>query len=155
MRTLGWITGCLVLASIAAATAHASERKINHDQLPAAVQAAADKEAQGATVKGFSTEVEGGKRVYEMETIVSGHTRDLQFTADGTLTEVEEEVALNSLPTTVHSALMAKAGSATIVKVESLTKQGKLVAYEAATEKGSKHGEIQVGPAGETLKHEE
>lgn len=87
--------------------------------------------------------------------VVNGHTKDIQIAEDGTLNEIEEEVALDSLPANVHSALTAKAGNAKITKVESLTKQGKLVAYEAATAKGPKKGEIQVGPDGGTLSHEE
>jgi hypothetical protein len=55
----------------------------------------------------------------------------------------------------VQAALTAKAGGAKITKVESLTKHGKLVAYEAATLKGTKKGEIQVGPDGGKLSHEE
>ena len=39
--------------------------------------------------------------------------------------------------------------------MESLTKRNKLVAYEAATMKGTKKGEIQVGPDGGKLSHEE
>jgi hypothetical protein len=36
-----------------------------------------------------------------------------------------------------------------------LKKKDKLVAYEATTLKGTKHGEIQVGPDGKKLSHEE
>ena len=42
-----------------------------------------------------------------------------------------------------------------IGKVESLTKQGKLVAYEAVVTAGTKHHEIQVGPDGKKLAHPE
>jgi len=68
---------------------------------------------------------------------------------------VEEEVAFDSLPAKVQSALTAKAAGAKITKVESLTKQDKLVAYEAVILKGTKKKEIQVGPDGEKLAHEE
>jgi hypothetical protein len=86
---------------------------------------------------------------------VGGHGRDVAIAKDGTLLEIEDEVALNTLPAPAQSALMAKAAGAKITKVESLTKKGKLVAYEAATLKGTKKGEIQVGPSGEKLAHEE
>ncbi len=39
--------------------------------------------------------------------------------------------------------------------VESLRKQDKLVAYEAQIDKDGKHFEVQVGPNGEKLHHEE
>jgi len=133
----------------------AQEKKIERSALPPAVEQTVQQQSQGATIKGFATEHEHGKKVYEAEMIVNGHTKDIQIAADGTLNEVEEEVAFDSLPAAVQSALTVKAAGAKIVKVESLTKKEKLVAYEAATLKGAKKGEIQVGPDGKTLAHEE
>lgn len=130
----------------------AQDRKVTHDQLPAAVQHAADAETQGSTVKGYATEVENGKRSYEAETIKNGHSRDVSFNPDGSLAEVEEEVAFDQLPANVQQSLHTKARGAQIGKVESLTRHGKLLAYEATTAKGH---EIQVGPSGEKLMHEE
>jgi hypothetical protein len=136
-------------------TIAAQEKKIEQSSLPAAVQKAVQEQSQGATIKGYATEVEHGKKVYEAEMIVNGHTKDLQIAADGALNEIEEEVAFDSLPPGVQVALTKKAAGAKITKVESLTKHGKLVAYEAATLKGTKKSEIQVGPDGAKLPHEE
>lgn len=137
--------------------AHSQEKKVERSTLPAAVEKTVVAQSQGATIKGFSTERENGKKVYEAEMIFNGHTKDIQIAEDGTLNEIEEEVALDALPADVQTALNAKAKltGATITKVESLTKQGKLVAYEAATLKGTKKGEIQVGPDGKKLAHAE
>jgi uncharacterized membrane protein YkoI len=136
-------------------TIFAQDRKIQPSALPATVQRTVQDRSQGATIKGYSTEVEHGKKVYEVEMIVNSHTKDLQIAADGTLNEVEEEVAFDSLPGAVQATLTKKAAGAKITKVESLTKHGKLVAYEASTLKGMKKGEIQVGPDGAKLSHEE
>jgi len=46
-------------------------------------------------------------------------------------------------------------GGGKIGKVESITKQGKLVAYEAHVTTNGKRSEIQVGPDGRPLAHEE
>lgn len=146
------LAACIALAS---STLHAQEHKIPRTALPPAVEKTLQANLGGATIKGFATETEGGKKVYEAETILNGHTRDLQFATDGALNEIEEEVAFDSLPAPVQASLKAKAGTAKITKVESLTKHDKLVAYEAATLKGAKKGEVQVGPNGENLKHEE
>jgi hypothetical protein len=73
----------------------------------------------------------------------------------GRIVEVEEEVALDALPASVREGLMAKAPSSKLVKVESLTKQGKLVAYEAQVVAKGKRSEIQVGPDGKPLDHQE
>ncbi len=133
----------------------AQEKKLDRSALPPAVEHTVQQQSQGATIKGFSTEREHGKKVYEAEMIVNGHTKDIGIDADGTLNEVEEEVAFDSLPQGVQSALTAKAVGAKIVKVESLTKKDKLVAYEASTLKGTKKCEIQVGPDGKSLAHEQ
>jgi hypothetical protein len=152
-RTLSLVSVLTLL--ILPCAAHAAERKIDRSQLPAAVEKTVQAQSQGAVVKGFSTDVENGQRVYEAELLVNGRSRDIEIAPDGTLNEFEEEVSFESLPPSVQSALTAKAGSAKITKVESLSKKGTLVAYEAATLKGSKKSEIQVGPNGEKLSHSE
>ena len=59
------------------------------------------------------------------------------------------------LPPEVQEGLKKKAGKGTISKVESLTRKGTLVAYEAQVRNGSKRSEIQVGPDGKPLSHKE
>jgi len=55
----------------------------------------------------------------------------------------------------VKDGLQAKAGAGKIIKVESLTKHDQLVAYEAKVQTDGKKKEIQVGPDGQPLAHEE
>jgi hypothetical protein len=59
---------------------------------------------------------------------VSGHSKDVSIAPDGRVLEVEEEVALNTLSPQVRKGLEAKAAGGKIKKVESLTKNGKIVA---------------------------
>lgn len=141
----------LFLAGISSA----QEKKIKRSDLPPAVEKTAAEVIKGATVKGFSKETENGKTTYEVEMVVNGHTKDVEVDANGAILEVEEEVALDSLPANVKAGLSAKASGGKILKVESLTKNGKLVAYEAKVETGGKKSEIQVGPDGKPLDHEE
>lgn len=147
----------LLTASVLALTvcAVAQEKKIDRSALPPVVEKTVQAQSQGATIKGFSTDHEHGKKVYEAEMMVNGHSKDIEIARDGTLNEIEEQVAFDSLPANVQAALTARAAGAKITKVESLRKQDKLVAYEAATLKGTKRGEIQVGPDGKKLSHEE
>ena len=133
----------------------ASEKKIKKSDLPAAVQKTADEQSQGATVKGYNQEVENGKTYYEVELTVNGHSKDVSMDADSKVVEIEEEVALTSLPDAVHKGLTDQAKGGKITRVESLTKGGKLVAYEAQVVTGKKRSEIQVGPDGNPLKHKE
>jgi hypothetical protein len=87
--------------------------------------------------------------------IVNGHTKDISMTADGAIVEIEEQVSLDSLSSEVKAGLQAKAGAGKIMKVESLTKKDKLVAYEAQVVTNGKKSEVQVGPDGKPLAHEE
>jgi hypothetical protein len=138
-----------------AGTASAQEKKIKRSDLPPAVEKTVAEQSKGATIRGFSTEQEKGQTLYEVEMTVSGHSKDVSMTADGTIVEVEEQVAMDSLSAEVKAGLQAKAGAGKILKVESLTKKGKLVAYEAQVETNGKKSEVQVGPDGKPLDHEE
>ena len=133
----------------------AQEKKITREQLPPAVEKTVAEQSKGATVNGFATEVEKGKRLYEVELTINGHGKDISMDKGGNIVEVEEEVAMDSLPSAVQEGLRQAAGTGTIGKIESLTKKGKLVAYEAHVKAGTKRYEIQVGPSGKKLAHPE
>ena len=145
------VVAALSLASIALA----QEKKIERKDLPPAVEKTVVAQSQGATIRGFSQEKENGQLNYEAELTVNGHSKDVLIDANGAVVEVEEQVPIDSLPSAVKDALLAKAGAGKILKVESLTKHDKLVAYEAVVQSGGKKNEIQVGPDGQPLAHEE
>jgi uncharacterized membrane protein YkoI len=150
------ITSIAVLAGLfLAGMASAQEKKIKRSDLPPAVEKTVAEISKGATIKGFSEETEKGKTTYEVEMVVNGHTKDVEIASSGAIAEIEEEVAMDSLPADVKAGLTAKAAGGKILKVETLTKKGKLVAYEAKVETAGKKSEIQVGPDGKPLEHEE
>jgi uncharacterized membrane protein YkoI len=133
----------------------AQEKKLQRSELPAAVQKTVDEQSKGSTIKGFSTEAEDGKKIYEVQLTVNGHGKDISMDPQGHVLEIEEETPLETLSPAVRDGLTKAAGKGTIRKVESLTKNGKLVAYEAAVKTGTKNSEVQVGPDGEKLAHPE
>ena len=147
--------GSVLMVLVVSAGTHAQERKLTRAQLPPAVEKTVAAESQGATIKGFATEMEKGKRLYEAELEINGHSKDISMDRNGNIVEVEEEVTMDSLSSPVQEALKATAGEGTIGKIESLTKDGKLVAYEAHVITGKKRSEIQVGPNGEKLRRPE
>jgi uncharacterized membrane protein YkoI len=157
MKQKGWIVfGLPVLAMLlVGGSASALEKKLKKSDLPTAVQKTADEQSKGATVKGYASEKEEGKLLYEVELTVNGHTKDVTMAGDGSIVEVEEEVALDKLPDAVQQGLKKKAGAGKITKVESLTKHNTLVAYEAHVLTGKKRSEVQVGPDGKELAHPE
>ena len=143
-------SGLLLAGSVSA-----QEKKIKRSDLPPAVEKAVAAQSEGATIRGFSTEKEKGQTFYEAEMMVNGHSKDVLIAADGTVVEIEEQVVLDSLSAEVKAGLRTKAGKGKILKVESLTKKGKLVAYEAQVDTNGKKSEVQVGPDGKPLDHEE
>lgn len=151
-RMAGIISAVAVLT---ATSAVAQEKKIKRSDLPPAVEKTVAAQSAGATVKGFSKENENGQTYYEAEMVVNGHSKDILIDAKGAIVEVEEEVAMNALPADVKAGLEAKAGDGKLGKVETITKKDKLVAYEAKVTKSGKTSEIQVGPDGKPLDHEE
>lgn len=155
MNTTRWAVVGLTVLCAAGTSAAAQDKRVKKSDLPAAVQKAADEQSRGATVRGYSSETENGQLEYEVAMTVNGRSRDVSFAADGSILEIEQEVPVDSLPTAVHSALVRKAGAGRIMRVESLTKHGTLVAYEAQVRTGTKRSEVQVGPDGQALPHEE
>ena len=135
--------------------AWAQEQTITRAHLPPAVERTVALQSQGATIRGFSKEVEHGRTTYEMELTVAGRSKDVTMDSTGAVIEVEEQVVLDSLAAAVQQAIRAQAGTATIGRVERLTKGDKVVAYEAHVTVNGKRKEIQVGPNGEKLDHEE
>ncbi len=140
---------------LCATLAFSQEKKIKRSDLPPAVEKTVAAQSEGATIRGFSQEKENGQTFYEAEMMVNGHSKDVLIDATGGIAEVEEEVALDSLPAAVKEGLQAKAGKGKLGKVESLTKHDKLVAYETVVQTNGKKSEIQVGPDGNPLDHEE
>ena len=143
--------GGLLLAGMASA----QEKKIKRSDLPPAVEKTVAQQSRAATIRGFSTEKENGQTLYEVEMTVDGHSKDIAMATDGSIVEIEEQVSLDSLPPEIKAGLQAQAGKGKILKVESLTKKDKLVAYEAQLETNGKKSEVQVGPDGKPLDHKE
>jgi uncharacterized membrane protein YkoI len=138
-----------------AGTIAAQEKQLKKSDLPAAVQKTADEQSKGATITGYKQETEAGKPAYEVKMTVNGHSKDVTIDASGNLLEIEEQVALDALPAAVRDGLQKKAGAGKISKVESITKHGTIVAYEAKVLTAGKKSEVQVGSDGKPLAHEE
>jgi hypothetical protein len=90
--------------------------------------------------------------MYEVETLVNGKSRDLLLDGSGAVVEVEEEVAIDSIPTPARDAILKKAAGGKIKKVELLTK-GTATSYEAAyLTRGGKSAEFGVNADGSVHK---
>src|SRR5258708_16827943 len=128
MRIAPWTVPLLILTCAIASQAarqqtatQEREKKLKRSDLPAAVLKTVNQESQGATISGYSTETEDGQLVYEVEMRVRGHGRDVLIGADGSVLEIEQEVALDSVPAAVKAGLGPLAGSGKVPKVRAPT----------------------------------
>ena len=73
----------------------------------------------------------------------------------GAVVEIEEEVALASLPAEVQATIKKGAGKGKIFLVESITRNNAVEAYEAHVRTAGKQTEIKVAPNGQLISVEE
>jgi len=147
------VVSLLSVAVIFSVNLTAQYIKPKRADLPPAVQKTTYKVSKGATVRGYEYEIQDGKVDYIVELTVRGHSKNVTIALDGTVLEIEEEVVMATLPAAVREGLQREAGKGTINKVESLTKNGKLVLYEATVVTGSKQSEIEIRLDGRSLSH--
>jgi hypothetical protein len=143
--SLGWLLFGVVLGQD-------KEQRVKMKDLPQAVQKTVKEQSQGATIRGFAKEVENGKTYYEVELKVNGHNKDILMDPAGAVVEIEEEVVLSALPPAVREGIAKHVGKGKIRNVESVTKNGAVVAYEAHVKTGKKSSEVKVGPDGQLIK---
>ena len=136
---------------IAAATANA-ESHVPCNTLPAAVLQHAKLEAGDATVRGCVKARENGKLTYEVETLKDGKSKDITLDVSGTVLEVEQEVAISSLPPAVSDAIAKAAHSGKIGKVESVTRDGAIASYETTITSNGQRREVAFTPQGAPVK---
>jgi uncharacterized membrane protein YkoI len=145
-------TGVIVLIAgvLLCGTVYGAEESITLEDLPSAVRTAAEAQSAGATVRGYSREVEDGMTHYEMELALNGRTRDVIFSADGSVVAVENEVTLAEVPEAAQSAIEAAVGSGQLESVETITENGTM-SYEAIVSRNGTESEVKVNAKGEPV----
>ncbi len=144
--------GAITLMSIIiTSSCFAQEKKIDKKDLPKAVVESFQKSYPNAEIKGTSTEKENGKTYYEIESMDGTQGRDLLYTKDGKIAEIEETLAAENIPDFVKNSLMKKYPKSTIHKVEKLTK-GKKISFEAVVEHDGKKSEVVLDSKGKIQK---
>ncbi len=142
---------CVVLlAFMLAIPAMAGEKKITKKEVPPAVLKAFEKAYPKATVNAYAKETEDGKTYYELETVDGKTKRDLLYTADGKVAEIEESVTMKDLPDEVAKAFTKESPTAQPTKIEKVTRDDK-VTYDFAMGKGK--SELVIDQTGVVVKH--
>ena len=143
------LTAALALSSCA----YAAEHSVPCSTLPDAVQQSSKSLIDpGTTVHGCVKDVSAGKTTYEMELITPQGSKDITCSATGDVLEIEQQIDPATLPPPVAAAFAKAATGGKLGKVESLTRQGQLVAYESTIAKGGRHHELAFRPDGTPMK---
>jgi hypothetical protein len=131
--------------------APAQEKKIRKKDVPQAVISAFEKAYPGALVRGYSSEIEGGKVKYEIESFRNKFTLDVLYLPDGSVAEVEEGLTVGELPDAVKAAVKASYPRGRIAKAEKKT-VGLDVTYELRVSSGKIGIDLEIASGGRILR---
>jgi hypothetical protein len=143
------LTAALAITSCA----YAAEHSVPCSTLPDAVQQRSKSLLEpGTTVHGCVKDVSAGKTAYEMELLTPHGSKDVTFSPQGDVVEIEQQVDPATLPPPVAAAFAKASSGGKLGKVESLTRQGQLIAYESTIVRAGRHRELAFRPDGAPMK---
>jgi uncharacterized membrane protein YkoI len=148
----------MFLVAATAVCADEKDKKIPLDKVPQVIKDAINGRFPGADVSSVEKETEDGKVVYDVELKHKDRKYEMDILEDGTIIEIEKEVALKDVPEAVTKAVEAEHSKATIKEVMEVNKvkDGKETPdhYEITIEKDGKSREVNVSLEGKVLKKE-
>src|SRR5687768_4376067 len=119
------------------ACANAQEKEsgsgqLKPDQVPAKVMEAAKGRFPSAEWRSITKETENNMTIYDFELTSEGKKYEMDIKDDGTIIEIEKEIAETALPDSVRKAVAAKHPKAKITEAleKSLIKDGKETPHE-------------------------
>jgi hypothetical protein len=145
------ILSLLLVLIVGTSTSPAKDKKISRKQIPAAVKKAFEDQYPHAKIKGQSIETEKAKKYYEIESVDGTTTRDLLYTLEGKVVEIEESIDSGTLPDTMKSTLSKEYPKGKILKAEKVTRDT-LVTYEVQVKVGKKTKGVTFDASGKILK---
>ncbi len=131
----------------------AQEKKISKNDLPDAVVKSFQAKYPKAEIKGTSVEKENGHTYYEIESMDGTQKRDLLYTKDGKVAEIEEGISLDNIPSNIKSSIMKKYPDGKIKNAEKVTRNSKTT-FELVVENNGKKSEVVLDEKGNIQKME-
>jgi hypothetical protein len=138
--------GLTILAAlfIAASMGAVAQQQIDRSTLPPAVEKTVEANSQGATIQGITTGSSYGKQVYEVQMTVDGQQKNIEIASNGKLNGVMKDVTQRSLGSNIENAVITRVAGASITRVQSITRNGRVVGYRITTNKDGKVGEVHL-----------
>ena len=152
VRNLNFVMSLFIVFILGLSQGLAGDKKITKSQIPAAVKKAFEGQYPHAKLKGQSIESENKGKYYEIESVEGTINRDLLYTPDGKVYEMEESMDPGTLTDVIKSTLSKEYPKGKIVKAERVTTQDTLVTYEIHIKDGKKIKEVTFDAAGKILK---
>jgi uncharacterized membrane protein YkoI len=128
-RITGLFAACVMLGLVLAAPAALGQdkstpkaQKIALDKVPEPIMKAVNNRFPGAKLRSVEKEVEDGKTVFDVELTQNGKKYEMDIREDGTVIEIEKEVAVKDLPKAVTKTLKREYPKATIKEIMEVNK---------------------------------
>jgi uncharacterized membrane protein YkoI len=151
------MVGLVVLAT--GLRADDKPEKIPLDKIPKIIKAAIDGRFPGAELTSVEKESENGQIVFDVELKHEGRKYEMDIKEDGTIMEIEKEIALKDVPKTITQAVQTKYADAVIKEVMEVNKvkdkKETPIHYEVTIQTADKKTkEVIVSLDGKTVKAE-
>jgi len=116
MKTvLGLSSSVTLLAMLA--TLAAGQEKLDPSKLPPKVSDSLKARFPGAMITQVTKETENGEVIYDIEMTKDGKKHEMDCKEDGTIVDIQNEIAAKDLPTAALSAIKAKYPGSSIKEV--------------------------------------
>lgn len=117
MKTAPQIIAYIAVILLGTTIASAQGEKVDPSKLPPKVADALKARFPGATITQVTKETENGEVLYDIEMTKDGKKHEMDCKEDGTLVDIQNEVAVKDLPAAAVSAIKAKYPNSTIKEV--------------------------------------
>ena len=164
---------CITLVAVGFAKECDKDQKLTIEQLPAAVRATLEAQAQGNPIEDLEKETEDGVTFYSADIIKGDQKLEVEILEDGTLRSAEPEaigkeeaeenegneeneieVSFDQLPPPVQATLKAEVGSGTIHSIEKDTKDGADVYSADVTKADGQKYDVEIAANGTLVNSE-
>jgi uncharacterized membrane protein YkoI len=117
MKTVVRLMVCAVAVALFAEGVQAQDEKVAPDKLPPKVAEVVKARFPGATITAATKATENNEVIYDIEMTKDGKKHEIDLKEDGTIINIEHEIAATALPAAITSAVKAKYPGCTIKEV--------------------------------------